>query len=65
MSDFGELLVRAQRDNGKVLVRDAVRDVNVRLERGEEHKRRHAVALSLEHEHKIDRGWGLGGSRSR
>jgi hypothetical protein len=45
VQDFGELLVRAQRDNGKVLVRDVVRDVNLRIEREEERKRLRNVAL--------------------
>jgi hypothetical protein len=31
--DFGDLLVRTQRDNGKMLVRDIVHEVNIRLER--------------------------------
>lgn len=29
--DFGDLLMRAQRDNGKMLVRDIVHDVNIRV----------------------------------
>jgi len=53
VQDFGDLLFRAQRDNGKVLVREAVHDVNVRLEL-EEQKRQRIVAL--EQEHKIDHG---------
>jgi hypothetical protein len=69
--DFGELLVRAQRDNGKVLVRDVLRDVGFRkeieLERTQEEKRLRAVALELEREQKIDRGPNIdrGHGRSR
>jgi hypothetical protein len=43
VQDFGELLVRAQRDTGKVLVRDVLREVGFRkemeLERAQEEKR--------------------------
>jgi len=56
VSDFGELLVRAQRDNGKVLVREVVRDVNVRLEREQNQQR----AARLEPEQKIDHGRSRG-----
>jgi len=57
--DFGELLVRAQRDNGKVLVRDVQRDVGLRrkVER-EEGEQRRAVAIEIAPEHKIKRGMG-------
>lgn len=59
VQDFGELLVRAQRDNGNVLVRDVVRDVGLRREvEREEEKQRRANAIKLAREHKIDRGWG-------
>jgi hypothetical protein len=54
--DFGNLLVRAQRDNGKMLVRDVVHDVNIRLEREEGFKRGRAVAL--DQDMKIGRGPG-------
>jgi hypothetical protein len=69
--DFGELLVRAQRDNGKVLVRDVLRDVGFRkeieLERTQEEKRLRAPALELQREQKIDRGPNIdrGHGRSR
>jgi ATP-dependent exoDNAse (exonuclease V) alpha subunit len=56
VQDFGELLVRAQRDQGKVLVRDVVRDVNLRIEREEERKRLRNVAFEYGQEPKIDRG---------
>jgi len=51
--DFGELLVRAQRDNGKVLVRD----VNLRreAERNEEPRRR-SIAVEPAQGPKISRG---------
>ncbi len=39
VQDFGELLVRAQRDTGKVLVRDVQRDVTVRQELEHERQR--------------------------
>jgi hypothetical protein len=69
--DFGELLVRVQRDNGKVLVRDVLRDVGFRkeieLERAQEEKRLRAATLELEREQKIDRGPNIdrGHGRSR
>jgi hypothetical protein len=51
--DFGELLVRAQRDNGKMLVRD----VNAaRLERDKERKR--SATIELERKQSIHRGGG-------
>jgi len=40
VQDFGDLLVRAQRDNGKVLVREVVRGVNVRLEQEQKDRSR-------------------------
>jgi len=52
VQDFGDLLVRAQRDNGKVLVRD----VNLRIERQEERKRLPNVALEQGQKPKIDLG---------
>jgi hypothetical protein len=66
--DFGDLLVRAQRDQGKVLVRDVVRGVNLRIEREEERKRLRNLAFEQDHkptisrgqEPKIDRGRGMG-----
>ncbi len=50
-------LVRAQRDNGKVLVRDVQRDVGLRrdIER-EEEKLRRTAAIELAPEHKIGHG---------
>lgn len=67
--DFGELLVRAQRDNGKVLVRDVLRDVGFRkeieLERTQEEKRLRASALELQREQKIDRGRNIDPGRGR
>jgi ATP-dependent exoDNAse (exonuclease V) alpha subunit len=54
--DFGDLLVRAQRDNGKVLVRDVVRNVNMRIEREEERKRLRSMAFEHGQKPKIDRG---------
>lgn len=58
--DFGELLVRAQRDQGKMLVRDVERNVSVRVEREQqrerEQKRLRSVAIEQEQESKIDRG---------
>jgi predicted signal transduction protein with EAL and GGDEF domain len=58
--DVGELLVRAQRDNDKVPVRDVLRDDGFRkemeLERTQEQKRLRAAALGLELNQKIDRG---------
>ena len=56
VQDFGDLLVRAQRDQGKVLVRDVVRDVNIRIEREEERKRLRSLAFEEEQTPKIDRG---------
>lgn len=61
--DFGALLVRAQRDNGKALMRDVVQDVNVRLEHEEEQKRRRGVTLTLEQDTKINRRYD--GERGR
>jgi superfamily I DNA/RNA helicase len=70
VQDFGDLLVRAQRDNGKVLVRDVERVANLRIEREEERKRLRSLAfeqeqektpkIDLGQEHKIDRGHGRG-----
>ncbi len=54
--DFGDLLVRAQRDNGKMLVRDII---SARLERNEERKRQRVA------EQEVDRGHSRGGGRSR
>ena len=52
VQDFGELLVRAQLDQGKMLVRDVLRDVGFRkgieLERGQEEKQLRAAALELQ-----------------
>ena len=45
VQDFGDLLMRAQRDGGKVLVRDVERNVNLRIEREEKRKRLRNVAL--------------------
>ncbi len=59
--DFGDLLVRAQRDNGKVLVRDVLHDVNVRREREKAQER----AVGPERERSRDRGWGYGGGIER
>ncbi len=56
--DFGDLLVQAQRDNGKILVRDII---SAQLERDEQRKRQRAV----EPEQRIDRGHSRGGDRSR
>jgi len=57
--DFGDLLARAQRDNGKALVRDVQRDVGLRrkVER-EEMQQSRTAAKELVREHKIGRGWG-------
>jgi ATP-dependent exoDNAse (exonuclease V) alpha subunit len=71
--DFGDLLSRAQRDQGKVLVRDVVRDVNIRIEREEERKRLRNLAfeqwqkptIDRGQEPKIDRGLGRGGGMGR
>jgi ATP-dependent exoDNAse (exonuclease V) alpha subunit len=70
MHDFGDLLVRAQRDSGKVLVRDVERDVRMRtarnLEQEQERKRHRAIALEMEgSEPKIDRGHGRSGGMRR
>jgi hypothetical protein len=50
----------SKRDNGKVLVRDVLRDVDFRkeieIELGEEDKRLRVAALELEREQKIDGG---------
>ena len=54
--DFGELLVRAQRDNGKVLVRDVGFRKEIELERGQEEKRFRAAAPEFQPEQKIDPG---------
>jgi type IV secretory pathway VirB9-like protein len=71
--DFGELLVRAQRDPGKVLVRDVVRNVSMRIEREEKRKRLRNLAfergqkLSIDRgqEPRIDRGHGRGAGMGR
>ncbi len=70
VQDFGELLVRAQRDKGKVLVRDVERNVSIRVEQQQERERNQkqlrSVAIEQEHKPKIDRerdrsrGWGMG-----
>lgn len=55
--DFGDLLVRAQRDNGKVLVSDVQRVVALRREvEREEEKLRRTAAIKLAPEHKIGHG---------
>jgi ATP-dependent exoDNAse (exonuclease V) alpha subunit len=56
VQDFGELLVGAQRDNGKMMVRDVVRAVNMRIEREEERKRQRNLAFEQGQKPKIDRG---------
>ncbi len=57
--DFGDLLVRAQRDNGKVLVSDVQRVVALRREvEREEEKLRRTAAIKLAPEHKIGHGRG-------
>jgi len=60
VQDFGDLLVRAQRDSGKILVLDVERNVSVRVEREQqrerEQKRLRSVAIEHEHEPKLDRG---------
>jgi hypothetical protein len=56
VQDFGDLLVRAQRDQGKALVRDVVRNVNLRIEREEERKRLRNLAYEQGQKPKIDRG---------
>ncbi len=53
--DFGMLLVVAQRNNRKVLVREVAQDVNARLEREKEQARRHALA----------QGWKIGDGLGR
>jgi len=58
VQDFGDLLVRAQRYHGKMLVLDVVRDVNLRAEREEEQKRLRASALTLNPELGPERGRG-------
>jgi hypothetical protein len=73
VQDFGDLLVRAQRDQGKLLVRDVARDVNIRIEREEERKRLRNLAfeqwqkptIDRGQEPKIDRGLGRGGGMGR
>ncbi len=57
MRDFGQLLVREQRDNGKALVRDVVRNVNLQIEPEEERKRLRNVDLEQGHQ-LIDRDQG-------
>jgi type IV secretory pathway VirB9-like protein len=56
VQDFGDLLMRAQRDQGKVLVRDVERNANMRIEREEERKRLRNLALEQGQTPKIDRG---------
>ena len=56
VQDFGDLLMRAQRDSGKVLLRDVERNVNLRIEREEKRKRLRNVALQQGKKPKIDRG---------
>jgi len=61
VSDFGELLVRAQRDNGKALVRDVQRDVGIRREVEREEKTlRPTPSVELAREHRIGHGRGRG-----
>jgi len=55
--------VRAQRDNGKMLVLDIVRDVNLRAERETEQQRLRAFSLASEPEQKIERGQERGRGR--
>jgi len=52
--DFGDLLARAQRDNGKVLVRDVARDVTLRLA----HERQRAQEIGRKRGPEIDLGRG-------
>jgi hypothetical protein len=59
VQDVGDLLVRAQRDNGKMLVLDVVRNVNMRVEREEERKRLRSVALEQGQNPKMDLGQEL------
>ena len=67
VQDFGDLLVRAQRDSGKILVLDVERNVSVRVEREQqrerEQKRLRSVAIEHEHEPKLDRGRDRGRGR--
>ncbi len=61
VQDFGDLLMRAQRDQGKVLVRDVERNVNMRIEREEEpqreeRKRLRSLAFEQRQKPEIDRG---------
>jgi len=63
VQDFGDLLVRAQRDNGKMLVLDIVRDVNLRAEREKEQQRLRAFSIASEPELKIERGQERGRGR--
>ncbi len=60
VQDFGELLVRAQRDTGKVLVRDVQRDVTVRHELELEQKRAREMKIERQRGPEIDRGRGFG-----
>jgi hypothetical protein len=48
VADFGDLLVRAQRDNGKLLVRDVERDVRVRVARENEREQEHPLLYDIE-----------------
>jgi len=58
--DFGDLLMRTQRDNGKVLVRDVQREVGLQHEvEHQEETRRRAPVIELVREHKIGRARGL------
>ncbi|MGP6158607.1 MAG: AAA family ATPase [Vulcanimicrobiaceae bacterium] len=67
VGDFGELLVRAQREQGKTLVRDVLRDVGYRREverdQEQEQKQLRAATLEFEREQKIDRGPRIDGGR--
>ncbi len=65
VQDFGEMLARAQRDQGKALVRDVVRNVNLRTEREEERKRLRNLAFEQGQKPKIGRGPGRGGGMGR
>jgi hypothetical protein len=60
VQDFGELLVRAQRDTGKVLVRDVQRDVTVRHELELEQKRAGEMKIERQRGPEISRGMGFG-----
>jgi len=57
--DFGDLLARAQRDNGKVLVRDVARDATLRLaherQRAQEIGRKRGPEINLGPGHEIGR----------